>query len=86
MALLVGPHMNPTLDRDPLPEDEEDEDVLPEPTDFGRLGRPCCDACDSSQGRNLLSAEREEKKKQISSVINKKLFYSLIASKIVESE
>lgn len=61
MAALVGPHMYPTGGRDPLPEDEEDEDVLPEPTDFGRLGRPSCDACDTSLGRNLVSAERGQR-------------------------
>lgn len=52
--------MYPTGDRDPLPEDEDDEDMLAEPTDFGRLGRPSCDACDPSKGWNLLSAEEGE--------------------------
>lgn len=55
--------MYPTGDRDPLPENEEDEDMLPEVTDFGRLGRPSCDACDPSEGRNLLSAEKGEEER-----------------------
>lgn len=56
-ALLFGPHMYPTGDRDPRPEDEEDDELLPEPTDFGRPpGRTSCEPCDPTEGSTLLSA------------------------------
>lgn len=55
-ALLFGPHMYPTGDRDPRPEDEEDDEVLPEPTDFGRPpGRTSCEPGDPTGGSTLLS-------------------------------
>lgn len=78
--------MYPPMDRDPLPEDEDDEDVLPEPTDLGRRGTPSCDACDASLGRNLLSAERGEEETQELCHRTIKLSCSLSASQIVESE
>ena len=58
-TLRFGPHMYPTGDREPLPEDEEEDALLPEPTDFGRPpGMPSCEPCEVAEDSTLLSAER----------------------------
>lgn len=49
---------------DPLPEDEDDEDVLPELTNLGRVVIPSCIDWDPSEGRNLLSAEKREEESE----------------------
>lgn len=56
--LLLGPHRYPTGDREPLPEDEEEDEVLPEPTDLGRPPRrPSCEPRDPTEDSTLFSAE-----------------------------
>lgn len=58
-TLLIGPHMYPTGEREPLPEDEEEDKLLPEPTDVGRPpGRPSCEPSDDpTEDNTLFSAE-----------------------------
>lgn len=56
-TLLFGPHRYPTGDREPLPEDEEEDELLPEPTDFGRPpARPSCEPRDPTEDSTLFSA------------------------------
>lgn len=57
-TLLFGPHSYPTGDREPRPEEEEDEELLPEPTDVGRpAGSSPCDPCDLTEDSSLASAQ-----------------------------
>lgn len=57
-TLLFGPHRYPRGDREPLPEDEEDDEMLPEPTDFGRPSRrTSCEPRDPTEDSTLFSAE-----------------------------
>lgn len=56
--LFLGPHKYLTGDREPIPEDEEDEEMLPEPRDLGQppgwpSSKPCDDPAEQS---SLMSA------------------------------
>lgn len=57
-TLLLGLHRYPTGDREPMPEDEEEEELLPESRDLGRPpGSPSSTPrADPAEESSLLSA------------------------------